>query len=50
MYSNCLKEVKSKTKLKDSIRNVKGTVNGVEMVVSFVWILYLLAVRLFCNV
>ena len=33
-YSDRLKEVKSKTKLKDSIRNAKGTVNGVEMVVS----------------
>ena len=33
-YSDRLKEVKSKTKLKDSIRNARGTVNGVDMVVS----------------
>lgn len=33
-YTDRLKEVKAKTKLKDSIRNARGTVNGVDMVVS----------------
>ena len=33
-YTDRLKEVKSKTKLTDSIRNATGKVNGVEMVVS----------------
>lgn len=33
-YADRLKEVKSKTKLTDSIRNATGTVNGVEMVIS----------------
>ncbi|KMQ72103.1 acetyl-CoA carboxylase, carboxyltransferase subunit beta [Chryseobacterium koreense] len=33
-YSDRLKEVKSKTKLTDSIRNAVGTVNGTEMVIS----------------
>lgn len=33
-YKDRLKEVKAKTKLKDSIRNARGTVNGVDMVVS----------------
>ena len=33
-YVDRLKEVKSKTKLKDSIRNAHGKVNGEEMVVS----------------
>lgn len=33
-YTDRLKEVKAKTKLKDSIRNAHGTVGGIEMVVS----------------
>ena len=33
-YTDRLKEVKAKTKLKDSIRNARGTVNGLDMVVS----------------
>ncbi|WP_226063664.1 acetyl-CoA carboxylase, carboxyltransferase subunit beta [Kaistella polysaccharea] len=33
-YTDRLKEVKSKTKLTDSIRNAVGTVNGEEMVIS----------------
>lgn len=33
-YVDRLKEVKAKTKLKDSIRNARGTVNGTDMVVS----------------
>jgi len=33
-YSDRLKEVKTKTRLKDSIRNARGKVNGQEMVVS----------------
>ena len=33
-YTDRLKEVKAKTKLKDSIRNAHGTVGGVEMMVS----------------
>lgn len=33
-YADRLKEVKSKTKLKDSIRNARGNVNGVDLVVS----------------
>ncbi|WP_234109829.1 MULTISPECIES: acetyl-CoA carboxylase, carboxyltransferase subunit beta [Chryseobacterium] len=33
-YSDRLKEVKSKTKLTDSIRNAVGTVNGTKMVIS----------------
>ena len=33
-YTDRLKEVKSKTKLKDSIRNARGSVNGVDMVIS----------------
>lgn len=33
-YTERLKEVSAKTKLKDSIRNATGKVNGVEMVVS----------------
>lgn len=33
-YSDRLKEVKSKTKLTDSIRSATGSVNGLEMVVS----------------
>lgn len=33
-YTDRLKEVKSKTKLKDSIRNAHGKVNGVDMVIS----------------
>lgn len=33
-YTDRLKEVKAKTKLKDSIRNARGKVNGVDMVVS----------------
>ncbi|MGX9987355.1 acetyl-CoA carboxylase, carboxyltransferase subunit beta [Chryseobacterium sp. POL2] len=33
-YTDRLKEVKSKTKLNDSVRNATGKVNGVEMVVS----------------
>lgn len=33
-YTDRLKEVKSKTKLKDSIRNARGKVNGVDMVIS----------------
>ena len=41
-YSDRLKEVKSKTKLTDSIRNAVGTVNVTEMVIScmdfaFIW-------------
>lgn len=33
-YTDRLKEVTAKTKLKDSIRNATGNVNGVEMVIS----------------
>lgn len=33
-YADRLKEVSAKTKLKDSIRNATGNVNGVEMVIS----------------
>lgn len=33
-YADRLKEVKAKTRLKDSIRNARGKVNGVDMVVS----------------
>lgn len=33
-YTDRLKEVSAKTKLKDSIRNATGNVNGVEMVIS----------------
>ena len=33
-YTDRLKEVSAKTKLKDSIRNAVGTVNGTEMVIS----------------
>ncbi len=33
-YTDRLKEVKSKTKLTDSVRNAVGKVNGLELVVS----------------